>query len=50
VFEYGTFKQISDNHDRLYIDVLEVVLARTLGHLYDLPYGFHGMIPVDDGP
>jgi gamma-glutamylcyclotransferase (GGCT)/AIG2-like uncharacterized protein YtfP len=42
-FFYGTLKRGQSNHDRFCQGALRVEPATTLGHLYELPFGFPGL-------
>jgi gamma-glutamylcyclotransferase (GGCT)/AIG2-like uncharacterized protein YtfP len=43
MFFYGTLKRGQSNHDRFCWGAVRVEPATTLGHLYELPFGFPGL-------
>jgi gamma-glutamylcyclotransferase (GGCT)/AIG2-like uncharacterized protein YtfP len=43
MFFYGTLKRGQSNHDRFCRTAVRVKPATTLGHLYELPFGFPGL-------
>jgi len=43
MFFYGTLKRGQSNHDRFCRAAVRVEPATTLGHLYELPFGFPGL-------
>jgi gamma-glutamylcyclotransferase (GGCT)/AIG2-like uncharacterized protein YtfP len=43
MFFYGTLKRGQSNHDRFCRRAVRIEPATTLGHLYELPFGFPGL-------
>jgi gamma-glutamylcyclotransferase (GGCT)/AIG2-like uncharacterized protein YtfP len=48
VFVYGTLKRGERNHDRFCSGVLRVSDATIRGRLYDLPFGFPGLVVPEE--
>jgi hypothetical protein len=43
MFFYGTLKRGQSNHERFCRDAVRIEPAKTLGQLYELPFGFPGL-------